>query len=49
MMTAGIEVKMTPSHPGDFVRTEVIDSFPQRAAGQVAACNMLAGVGTRCQ
>ncbi len=23
-MTAGVEVKMTPSHPGDFVRTEII-------------------------
>ena len=26
-MTAGIEVKMTPSHPGDFVRTEIIEEL----------------------
>ena len=27
MMTAGVEVKMTPSHPGDFVRTEIIEEL----------------------
>ena len=26
-MAAGVEVKMTPSHPGDFVRTEVIEEL----------------------
>lgn len=26
-MTADIEVKMTPSHPGDFVRTEIIEDL----------------------
>ena len=26
-MTAGIEMKMTPSHPGDFVRTEIIEEL----------------------
>ena len=26
-MAAGIEVKMTPSHPGDFVRTEIIEEL----------------------
>ena len=26
-MTAGIEVKMTSSHPGDFVRTEIIEEL----------------------
>ena len=27
MATNGIEVNMTPSHPGDFVRTEVIEEL----------------------
>ena len=26
-MAADIEVKMTPSHPGDFVRTEIIEDL----------------------
>ena len=26
-MAAGVEVKMTPSHPGDFVRTEIIEEL----------------------
>ena len=26
-MAAGIEVKMTPSHPGDFVRAEIIEEL----------------------
>ena len=26
-MAADIEVKMTPSHPGDFVRTEIIEAL----------------------
>ena len=26
-MAAGVEVKMTPSHPGDFVRTEIIETL----------------------
>ena len=28
MATNGIKVKMTPSHPGDFIRTEVISQRP---------------------
>ncbi len=27
MTTAGIRVNMTPSHPGDFIRTEVIEEL----------------------
>ena len=27
MATNGIKVNMTPSHPGDFIRTEVIEEF----------------------
>lgn len=27
MTTAGIRVNMTPSHPGDFIRTEVLDEL----------------------
>ena len=27
MATKGIEVTMTPSHPGDFIRTEVIEEL----------------------
>ena len=27
MATDGIEVRMTPSHPGDFIRTEVIEEL----------------------
>ncbi len=27
MATHGIKVKMTPSHPGDFIRTEVIEEL----------------------
>ena len=26
-MAAGVDVKMTPSHPGDFVRTEIIEEL----------------------
>ena len=26
-MTAGVDVKMTPSHPGDFVRTEIVQAL----------------------
>ena len=26
-MTAGVDVKMTPSHPGDFIRTEIIEEL----------------------
>ena len=26
-MTTGIDVKMTPSHPGDFVRTEIVQTL----------------------
>ena len=26
-MAAGVEVKMTPSHPGDFVRAEIIEEL----------------------
>ena len=27
MNATGINVKMTPSHPGDFIRTEIIEEF----------------------
>ena len=27
MATEGIEIKMTPSHPGDFIRTEIIEEL----------------------
>lgn len=27
MVIKGIEVKMTPSHPGDFVRTEIVEEL----------------------
>ena len=27
MTTAGITVKMTPSHPGDFIRSEIIEEL----------------------
>lgn len=27
MATKGIKVNMTPSHPGDFIRTEIIDEL----------------------
>ena len=27
MVAAGVDVKMTPSHPGDFVRTEIIEAL----------------------
>ena len=27
MTTNGIKVNMTPSHPGDFIRTEIIEEF----------------------
>ena len=27
MATAGIKVNMTPSHPGDFIRTEIIEEL----------------------
>ena len=27
LMTTGVEVKVTPSHPGDFVRTEIIEEL----------------------
>ena len=27
MVTSGIEVNMTPSHPGDFIRTEIIEEL----------------------
>ena len=27
MVTSGIKVRMTPSHPGDFIRTEVIEEL----------------------
>ena len=26
-MSAGVDVKMTPSHPGDFIRTEIIEAL----------------------
>ena len=27
MATSGIEVNMTPSHPGDFIRTEIVEEL----------------------
>ena len=27
MANGGVEVKMTPSHPGDFIRTEIIEEL----------------------
>ena len=27
MESAGIEVKMTPPHPGDFIRTEIVEEL----------------------
>ena len=27
MAAIGINVKMTPSHPGDFIRSEIIEEF----------------------
>ena len=27
MVTAGVKVNMTPSHPGDFIRTEIVEEL----------------------
>ena len=27
MVTTGMKVNMTPSHPGDFIRTEIVDAL----------------------